>query len=1296
MKRTEQLVIDVPREELAYIACALVQAYRYFEESQLIRYQVLPLEELEKIELDELVTSVGGITDPIGQLKSWLYDTLQSFFEWLSSAVQSTLTGLWKTFIKPAFDTVYSYFRDVLERNEHLRKLIEDVKKLVSSVIIEPIKDIINTIVTKFPNLGEIIETLIKRAREVIAELPKRLHEIISDVKAIVIDITDIGSRFLEKISKYLDWLPVRIDEIFKKIMSRVVEALDAIDKLITLSERGVKLLANIPDIVRKLVDLFERAPEIITRAVKKIEVFVWENLPDWAKKFLTEAPKALETIGVTFQGFVNAIMRLPDLFWSFVDIVKKRMEELKKWISENTAHLWTWLVTLATRILREVVDVLKEAYNTAVEISKGVATWIYTTFIEKPFAMLQVKAVEILRKLFEKALKGEIEGGELAPYIGITASMLPYATAVLAPSYIAEGIDETIRALEISGEPMGVGAKIRMRVLAILRKLSEMFKDLGHRLFEGLAIGMGINFFDPYRYLVRPLSKAFFDPIYAAAFGIESFFEVPGITQLRDILRRSMTKIDFEKLVKEGAVPKEFEEIYNIISRTLEVRGYPRWFIEYFLDLAKKYKMVVKDRFGNDRVIPFSPLFEVPTHSEIVRMLLRDVFASPMQWAQFVKIYGMSDHLAKMYYMLSFEYPSFSQLWEFMMRGISGMLWYVPPDFIKRWFEQDAKWLGAGVPIEPKKLNYDYNALFKAIPFYLKWIQKSNFSWFKRDTEIQYGEQKIRIDFDWTADSWLIWDISADLPTKIDARWMAKWGLFDHISEKGGAEVPKPGIPIKKFPEQPFIDIVKGVVENTMISEIYMDLRPFCRLLTAHGVHPAWVPITAVAEAINALSDERTLLRTGFINLFKEGFWDYETLDKLLAGFFIASFAVEYFDVEKREWVPGAINVPVRFLPAERRLLELRASMDRALDILRDLVKELNRAFAEHIVLTHDDYIKELKHGIELTNTWFKPLIKELTGKELELKVDMDYYKAYAKVLDVYRDIYTFHRIRYWIGRIITWSLYRLAYAYVTVEDIKKIVSIFKDYGRLTDKEVELIEKIAEIMVGIARREYIPTPSMLATMAEIVPEIRKYMLEVFEKRMVPKEWWSIWRKYIILKPVYDDIKAWFSAIERAYREFAITTKMFENALKKLKLFGWEEVEIVFRRERIEIERALEAYRELIGSPKSLVVMAEYSPRARRLALAQVYKMIDALPTDPNTKEFIKAMWEEYIRVKPVYDEVRRYVTELIMDYAKGVITYEQLEQELKELKEWGLDDYEIQFYLWLAEKRRARYAVSS
>ena len=118
----------------------------------------------------------------------------------------------------------------------------------------------------------------------------------------------------------------------------------------------------------------------------------------------------------------------------------------------------------------------------------------------------------------------------------------------------------------------------------------------------------------------------------------------------------------------------------------------------------------------------------------------------------------------------------------------------------------------------------------------------------------------------------------------------------------------------------------------------------------------------------MNALTEERTFIRTGFMNLFKEGFWNVTALEKLLSGFIHVVFDVAYFDIAEMEWKSAHINMPVMYLPPERKLIELRALMDRALDILREIQRDISRGFTEHIVLSYEEYKEKLTGVINLS----------------------------------------------------------------------------------------------------------------------------------------------------------------------------------------------------------------------------------------------------------------------------------------------------------------------------------------
>jgi len=273
----------------------------------------------------------------------------------------------------------------------------------------------------------------------------------------------------------------------------------------------------------------------------------------------------------------------------------------------------------------------------------------------------------------------------------------------------------------------------------------------------------------------------------------------------------------------------------------------------------------------------------------------------------------------------------------------------------------------------------------------------------------------------------------------------------------------------------------------------------------------------------------------------------------------------------------------------------------------------------------------------------------------------------------------------------------YRRAILYATVpEDIKEKVINYASKINFTQEEWDVLAlraQLEELIIEAreARREYIPTPSMLATISEVVPAARELFEKVMTAKRVPKEWWGIWRAYIDYRPIMDEVKRMLSRAEDLYTYFAITKDAFKKILDELKGLGYTDREIELILLTADYERWLRAYRELIGDIDRMVTVSIYSPKARDYALGTLEKMIDALPIDKATKDVLKEMWRQYIRVRPIYSEVKTYVRDVVNLYVEGLITKDDLRKELEALKEWGLSDDEIMFWLKIADLRKAR-----
>jgi len=1599
--------------------------------------------------VESIVTEIGknlsGIVTTISKIGESIVKALGPVFQALSKipeTITSALSKIGET-ISNIGQTISKQFSKIFEFFENLPK------KVWSSLqsIFEPISE-------KLEDIGKIINEIVK-SLESFFQPTKFVEAAMTILQKYYPELYKEWENELKKIKEPIDWITHFPEILWLSV--RTVAALlwyfmpkpikDFFDKVAGyLHQVGVNLTGFINAIL-KFPEWFpkwfeEHISKPIVEGLKSFAKWIWETIPDWLKKAIEGIKDVFSKIADIFnepQKYLGEFFGwLGKQIWNFASKVweglEKAGEAFVNYLSKAAQWLWNAIVSGAKALWQAITG----AIEGVAEAIKGFLESLAKRLFFEPLSKLGEKIESIWFSIMS-GLHGELS---LLFNIG-QQFMWEYWHATLM-LYLLSGAIESFAdfefklAPEVLGTKLG-GAGIRIKLKDLIDSFFKAIKEFYPNFLLGSMFGLASTILRPVEYIYRAKfveqynkkAKELFADVLAQEIKegakISVFIEAPTISELKDWFRRIIGMIA-NKLgglpIKNGRlaeIPKELLPYWATFKAHLKLRGLPDWYIDYLSDLGQQLVVQFTDRFGATRALWLGELFELPTHSELARMTQRDIFPGVNVMQQVAWVRGWNPDLTTLIYLMTFQYPSFEKLWRFYMRATAGMLWFSPPSTIAQVFAKEAQTIGAGVPISPLELQENlaasgaFDAFELAINTYFKWLAYSNFSWFTDKTEmygIPIGKEIISKLKGWTADSWILADVAADIPGKIDMRWMSRFGIFLWFAERAEQQ----GVTFESY--SPLVKVIPKILEPSAASPISVDLKWFSKMLQATGLHPAWVPIVTVAENIMVISDEMTLLRTGWLHLFKEGLLTVDIVEKCLSGIITVAYQVGYWDPSSKKWTTAYINLPVRWLPHERRLLELRMLMDRIYDIYREFYGYL-RSGIRYLAITPDEAASTMQSVIAILKQHYETLAEKITGKKLPLTLDEDYLSLWKSIEAVAWKIAIKERLRYWWYRVSGWLFYRIAYGYVSVDDVKELINTIAKFVPVTEEEKEAYLSIAEAIIGIVRKEYIPTPSQLATIAEYVPEAVNYINEVLQQRHVPKEWWPIWEKYVKIKPIAGEVKhlmhyyerakvlginlgdlekqilelakqvgytekeleiirltiqveqlieavkeyiptpsqlsvlaeyveipeslikevfekrrvpeewrtIWLRYIEvkpiksdakrllsvmiRAVRYGLITEKEVEDFLKKLSDYGfpsyelelvkkWAELEleiaeyeyarsmyiptpsmlatlseyvvipeklimealqrrrvpqewisiwlqyikirpladearalasayyralalgvslgrlgdevikilkslgftdeelnlrklraeieelIYSRKEyiptpsmlatiaeyvpwarklfpevvkakripsewikvweayikvkpiygevksyvsalcrlseyfilavgdlkkilskltsygfesteielivsRVELERQYRAYRELIGTPRELVVMAEYSPSARRVALMQVYKMIDALPVDSRTKEFIKKMWEEYIRVKPVYDEVRRYVTELLNDYAYGVIAFDELKKELEALKEWGLDDYEIQFYLWLATRKRER-----
>jgi phage-related protein len=1180
-----------------------------------------------------LILDIPRMIGEAGKTVSGFVDTAKRVLGEIGKA----LADLPRTFSTLA-DTItrkLGEFRDlVIGGLDVVRKRLGEVGETFSKTI--------DTMRRSLEDAGKVLSTVI----DSIMKLPGMIKDAFDRFGKAFDDARKRWEEFIDTIKKVPDIVREKWQEFVGWISSGVEKARELLENLIKVREVVDKVREGVEFILKVVADFVKNPVKAVVKYIIN-PVLGLLNLPEIPVD-PSDLARYADGAGLsTFiliggapepqqqQWYVQVYARFEAAVAWFGRWVYDRIREGIEWIRERVEEGIKWLL-----------ERLKDVAIRARDFLIGFIRLLLSPLLLP--VQMTAKDVEDTVQSMLKRVGGVAEnlwlaGGLLMPRFW-TVTLLPL---------VLRGFVKSFGDFEIVIEPSLVGSKLGGARWSIrISELADAFVKGFEMYYSAYAIGTSMAlsniFLVNLQQLYAPRVVAYYDTKITDILGdilkeeldagakVNMFLKPVSETALLDYTRRMLGIASFRSWLS-GRV-EEFTKILNeslaTVKAHLKIYGLPKWYIDFLTAKPKEYLIAFPDRFGVVRKVPLSPIFELPTHSELARMTQRDIFPGVDIMKMFGYVRGWVEDLTTMIYLLTFKYPSFEKLWSFYMRALSGMLWFEPPETIKKVFEKEAEQVGAGKPISTLAIQKaltgsdQVKAMELALNTYFKWIEYSNFSWFTEKTQmydIPIGKEIYSKIGGWTADSWIMADIATDIPTKIDMRWMSRYGIFIHMAKK----FEEAGVKFESY--APLVEAVPKLIEASATTPIQVDLRWFSKLLQATGLHPAWVPIVTVAENIMAIADEMTLLRTGWLNLFKEGMITIEDAERYLAGLLTVSYLVGYWDPVNKVWTSGWINLPVRWLPHERRLLQLRMAMDRVLDLYREIYSYIKSGIRT-LAITVDDAFNRLKKLVEALNAHYKKLTKAITGIEMEVKVDEEYAKLWLELQALAQDIEAVERVRVWWSRISGWILYRVAYGWVTEDEIAGLIDTVSKYIPLHKVEVEAYKEIAKALLGIARKEAIPSPSTLATFAEYMVIDAKTVEDVLSKYNVPKEYWKLWTTYIVVKPIKSDYKSVINTALKALRYGAITKEDWEKILRSAEAYGFTPVELSLLQMRAELELMIDEAKLWRPTLLTLISMIEYVPEARDLL--KYYKI------DPVFRPII----EKYAYVKPLVDEFRSLI----------------------------------------------------
>jgi phage-related protein len=1046
---------------------------------------------------------------------------------------------------------------------------------------------------------------------------------------------------WVEGVRKTLDGIAADLSRRWQEFIStageRIGGFIDAAKKTVEGWLEGIRRGAE------EFIKMLENAPAAIEKAVKDVAAWIWERLPPWARDFFQNAPRALDFVGATLSGFVNGLLKLPEWFqglskwiWEHSpDWLKGGFESAKTFFEnlwERTQGLWEGIQAFAKDPLGSLKkgvewlwSVVKGGFDWLGKEAQGFITWL-GDLLGKAGAAIAGAGSALLNALMGAAQTvGSAVAGAAA---GLAKFGLGDAFANIAEtvanafgeafskfsSKIWERVDKVVRLEEAPASELAEIAMISSFALVAplgVRVVSHILQAIGRVIGEAdidlhpLGIGIrlpikpGVILQEVGKYLwysVEPMTRFFVMSYIAAVMqplgqwtramfrDILPTYPIDPATAL-ELARRHMPTEGFEawreqlrKVLAYSGVPTMFERAFSSKYDEKYVYGVKLVAPRRWEALTTNFYFTIKDRFGAERKVPTSLLYVLPSASDVARMMVRDLFLTPQDFTKMMEARGMNEDIAKMYYLLHYRYPSPENLWRFYARAMAGALWYTPPPDVAQAAAETARLLlppnlaAQYVPKAPVEFNVPFSAnpagtaqsVLSALSTYMKWHDFAPFAWIPG----------------FTSDQYIAAELMADLPGRIDVRWMWKWQVPDALA--GVAQIPMPS----------------GV--GATPSEWVLG-----QIAIATGMHPRYVPLIVASEMLNALSEERTFYRAGIVEALRGGLLDVKSAYDALRKAISFKVTVPVYNASSMVYEWKQVEVPVVYLEPEVRLMLARSVVDwgvRAIDALR---RQLMRMVAINYAKP-EEYLPAVQKVAQAVSEAVNKMLDALGAT----RVPLAYSEAQAAIdqqLATFRRYEELlRRLRYFVRYSLYSMLQRFAQGYVSEQELDKYIDDIAGSLKMMDEEKKFFRETALLMRDLAKRQqleklivtrlkrgelkpeeaveqlvkigwdketayaivytntktYVPTVSTLATLVELVPEAIQMFNKVCDAQGVPEEERKYWLLYIQRKTVKDEVSRLVSELITDYAYGKITDADWNAFMAELKKFGYTDEEI--------------------------------------------------------------------------------------------------------------------------------------
>jgi len=342
----------------------------------------------------------------------------------------------------------------------------------------------------------------------------------------------------------------------------------------------------------------------------------------------------------------------------------------------------------------------------------------------------------------------------------------------------------------------------------------------------------------------------------------------------------------------------------------------------------------------------------------------------------------------------------------------------------------------------------------------------------------------------------------------------------------------------------------------------------------------------------------------------------------------------------------------------------------DRELDIIQQIAE------LEVEIVTRQDRIP--------TPSTLATLAEYMVIDEKLVDMSIKAYRLEEPFIDLYKKYIRVKPIKSDYKSLLSTARRALRYGVITEDVWKQYLANALNYG-FTEIEVSIQQQIADLEVAIQEsREYIPTPSTLATLAEYMTIPQDLIMKVFQARRIPQEWQGIWLQYITIRPIADDVRVLLTSYLRALRNGVTIPDDIDKQVKQyFSMVGITDTELKIR----ELAVTLDTMTETIPTLSQLATMAEYI----EVPIDYVQKILVARRVEKTYAQ----LWLQYISARTIASEVNTIVATTRRIYEYFSLTPDMLKQIEDIMRSGGWTAREIQlFELDLSLRKQYRIFV--